>query len=485
MTTTLIRQAAWAVAWDSAAGAHKYVRDADVAFAGDRIVFVGPAYGGAMDTVIDGRNVCVLPGLVNLHCHPFLEPIYRGIREEHGVPSMSMTGLYERSQAFPPDEVAMLAAAEVGYCELLLSGVTSICDQVFPFPGWLGLVTRSGLRAFVAPGFASARWRLEDGHRLTYDWDEARGRRGFEQALKAIDAAEADPSGRLSGVVFPLQIDTCSRELLADSAAVAAERDRPLTTHAAQSVDEVLELTRRHGRTPVGWAHDVGFLGPRTTLGHALFIDDHSWIDGPGGADLRLLADTGTSVAHCPSPFARYGQLLEHFGRYRDAGVNLGIGTDVSPHNILEEMRLAATLARIAARDITAISLADVFHAATVGGATALLRDDIGRLAPGMKADLVLVDLTNPYMQPVRDPLRSLVYHAADRAIRDVYVDGVQRVRNGQVLSLDHTAALATLAESQARLLRKADRHDFEGRTADQIAPLTLGAWTSGPGDAR
>ena len=88
----------------------------------------------------------------------------------------------------------------------------------------------------------------------------------------------------------------------------------------------------------------------------------------PGG----LLVDTGTNVAHCPSPFARYGHTLEDFGRYRRAGVNLGIGTDVAPHNVIEEMRLAAILARVAARDITTTSVGALFHAATVGGAEAL-----------------------------------------------------------------------------------------------------------------
>ena len=101
--------------------------------------------------------------------------------------------------------------------------------------------------------------------------------------------------------------------------------------------------------------------------------------------DLGILADTATSIAHCPSPFARYGQTLEDFGRYRRAGVNIGMGTDVAPHNLIEEMRLAATLARVAAEDITATSLTDIFHAATVGGAQALGRTDIGRLEPARK----------------------------------------------------------------------------------------------------
>ena len=112
---------------------------------------------------------------------------------------------------------------------------------------------------------------------------------------------------------------------------------------------------------------------------------------------------------------------------------------------MMEEMRKAAMLARIAARDITAVTTADLFHAATVGGATALLRDDIGRLAPGKKADIVLVDLECPRMQPARDPLRSLIYHAADRAVRDVFVDGQQVVAGGRVLTLDEAGATGRL----------------------------------------
>jgi 5-methylthioadenosine/S-adenosylhomocysteine deaminase len=119
---------------------------------------------------------------------------------------------------------------------------------------------------------------------------------------------------------------------------------------------------------------------------------------------------------------------MENFGDYLRAGVTMGLGTDTTPHNLVEEIRQAAILARIAARDIETVTTADLFHAATVGGATALLRDDLGRIAPGKKADLVLVDLTVPQMVPARDPLRSFIYHAADRAVRDVFVDG----RRGQ-----------------------------------------------------
>ena len=105
-------------------------------------------------------------------------------------------------------------------------------------------------------------------------------------------------------------------------------------------------------------------------------------------------------------------------------------------------MRLAAILARVAARDITTTSVGALFHAATVGGAEALGRPDLGRLAAGAKADLVLVDLANPWMRPARDPLRSLVFTAADRAVRTVFVHGTKVMEHGRVLTMDHEAAL-------------------------------------------
>jgi 5-methylthioadenosine/S-adenosylhomocysteine deaminase len=154
--------------------------------------------------------------------------------------------------------------------------------------------------------------------------------------------------------------------------------------------------------------------------------------------------------------------------------VKMGMGTDTTPHNMLEEMRKASTLARIAARDIHSVQLADFLHAATVGGANALQRDDLGRLAPGKKADLVIVDLKCVDMMPARDPLRSLVFHAADRAVRDVYVDGRQVVADGEVLTLDQRGAGERLAEGQVRMMANVHKRDYRGRTADELTPLSL-----------
>lgn len=472
--TTLVRNAAWIVTWDGGSSRHAYLRDADLAFDGNTITFVGRNYTGPADETIDGRALMLMPGLLDIHSHPSTEPFFRGIREEHGVPAMFMSGLYERSLAFRTDADGRRAGKTVAYCEMLRTGITTVADLSGPDPWWLDVAAQSGLRVFLAPSFASARWHLENEWQLKYRWDDKAGQRGFLDALALIERARHHPCNRLSGIVFPAQIDTCTEALLREAHTAAAAGGLPFTTHCAQSVSEFNEMVSRHGRTPVRWAHDIGVLGPRSILGHAIFTDGHSWTRWHTRDDLRMLAETGTSVAHCPSPFARYGQTLEDFGRYRRAGVNMGLGTDVSPHNLIEEMRLAAILARVSARDINTTSTAELFHAATVGGAQALGRDDIGRLEVGARADLVLVDLTNPFMLPARDPLRSLVYTAADRAVHSVFVDGRKVVDAGRVLTLDHAEALGVLADAQARMMAAVPRHDWAGRTAEQIAPLSL-----------
>ncbi len=473
MSTTLIRDAEWVIAWDPHGKRQAYRRNIDVAFQNDSIVHVGPGFNGDVATIIDGRGLMVMPGFVDIHSHPGHEPAYRGIREEHGVANMYMSSLYERSQAFDTsDSQLQRASLEVALCELLKSGVTTVCDISPIYDGWIDIFTRSGIRGFLAPGFASSRWKLTDDRSLGFGVDEARGRRGFEAALALIDGLKGHPM--LSGVVSPMQIENCSDDLLRDSLAAANDRKVPFTLHVAQGVLEHLEMVKRHGVTPIQHARDIGILGPASIIGHAILPDTHSWIHWWTKEDIRILADSGCSVAHCPTPFARYGILLESFGAYVRAGINVGIGTDTTPHNMIEEIRKAGTFSRIAARDINDVSSAMLLNAATVAGAKALMRDDLGKLAPGAKADLVLVDLHHPDMMPTRDPLRSLIFHAADRAVKDVYVAGRKVVAEGRVMTLDHRGAAERLTEAQLRMLATTPEHDYRGRSADEIAPLTL-----------
>ncbi|MGE0725504.1 MAG: amidohydrolase family protein, partial [Alphaproteobacteria bacterium] len=432
--TTVVRNAAWIVAWDAANARHAYIEGGDVAFTDDRIVQVGGRFDQPAAVEIDGRDRMVMPGLVNIHSHPSSEPMNKGLLEELGSPGLYMSSLYEFMPLFRNDATGVEAAARVAYAELMMSGVTTLADLSVAHPNWLDILAESGLRGCIAPMYRSARWFTSNGHVVEYEWDEPAGRKAMDEAFALIERARQHPSGRLMGMVSPSQIDTCAPDLLRDSVAHARERNLPFQLHAAQSVVEFHEITRRHGVTPIQWLGELGVLGEHTIIGHAIFTDHHDWVHWPTRRDVALLAETGTSVAHCPTVFCRRGITLDHFGAYKAAGVNLGVGTDTFPHNMLEELRHVGYFARVTAGNVDAMRTTDAFDAATIGGARALRRDDVGRLAPGMKADLVLVDVRHPMMRPLREPLRSLIYTAAERAVREVYCDGRPIVRDGRPL---------------------------------------------------
>ncbi len=472
--TTKIENASWVIAWDGAAESHVYLRDADVVFTGADIDFVGTGYGGTADTVIDGAGLMVMPGLVDIHAHPGDEPKSKGLFEEMGSPMLHNTSLIEYMPLVRGDLDGANAALEFALCELLKSGCTTLCDLSGVREGWLDTLARSGIRGYAAPMFRSARWYTPNGHELCYEWDEDAGKRAFAAALEVVDEAEAHDCGRLKGMISPAQIDTCTADLLKDSAAAAKERSMPWTVHASQSVVEFREMVRRHGQTPVEWLDGLGLLGPDKIIAHAIFVDHHPWLGWPTMDDLDRLGGAGANIAHCPSNFVRRGILLQDFRAYREAGVTIGLGTDTFPHNMIDEMRWAVTLAKVAAADVHAIGAGDVLDAATVGGARALGRDDIGRLSAGAKADIVLVDLAHPSMLPVRDPLRSLMFSALERPVRDVYVDGALVVKDGDCLTLDHAAAGARLQAAQARALAGVAERDWAGRSANEAFPLSL-----------
>lgn len=479
MGITLIRNAAFVIAWDAAARRHAYMPDADLAFGDDAegggaISFVGRGYDGPADSVIDGRGLMVMPGMVNIHSHPSSEPMNKGLLDEIGSPGLYNSSLYEFMPIFRADAEAVPACVKVALAELLLSGVTTLADLSMAHPGWLDLLAESGMRVCIAPMFRSARWYTKNGHVVEYEWDEQAGEKGLMEALSLIERAEQHPSGRLFGMVSPAQIDTCTPQLLKDSHDEAGRRGVAWQLHTAQSVVEFHEITRRHGLTPVGWLDQQGLLSERTILGHGIFIDDHPRTRWHTETDLARMAETGTTVAHCPTVFARRGIALRNLGRYIRAGVNMGLGTDTYPHNFLDEMRLAAYVARTQGESPRALTSTELFETATVGGARALKRDDIGRLAPGCRADLVLVDVTHPMMRPARDPVRSLIYAAGDRAIRAVYVDGACVVRDGRCLTIDYESAAAQLHEAQQRIIARAPSLDWAHRPVDQVSPPTF-----------
>ncbi|WP_367353272.1 amidohydrolase family protein [Achromobacter animicus] len=477
MKTTLIKNAEVVVAWDEARQRHVYMKNADVAFADGRITHVGPgAQAAAPDAeIVSGSGMMVMPGLVDIHSHLVHEPINKGYTDETGSAGLYNSNLYEYMPTMEGDDEAAPAQLTLAAAELLMSGVTTVVDMSVAHEHWIDIMVQSGLRAYIAPMFRSARWYTKNGHVVEYDWNEKAGEAGMERALALIDKAEAHECGRLTGMLVPAQIDTCTPELLKSSHQEAKRRGIGWQTHAAQSLPEFHEITRRHGLTPVQWLHSLGVLDPGSIVGHGIFVDDHPNTHWNTATDLSILSETGASVAHCPTVFMRRGMALRDFGRYRRAGINLGIGTDTYPHNMIEEMRHVGYLARLMAQTPRAVTTGEVFHAATVGGATALGREDLGRIAVGARADLVMVDMTHHLMRPSRDPVRSLVYAAADRAVHTVYIDGKRVVHEGQVHSLDYRKAAEQVDEAQRRAEALVPSRDLvAGRSAAQMSPLSF-----------
>jgi len=244
--------------------------------------------------------------------------------------------------------------------------------------------------------------------------------------------------------------------------------------HAGQNLLEFHEMLRRTGRTPVEYLSDCGLLGPDAILGHCIISTAHHLAALPQGRDLEILAASGASVAHCPLVFARRGNALESFHRYRAAGVNVGLGTDTYPRDLISEMRWASLLCKVVEHDFTLATSADVFGAATLGGARALGRDDLGRLRPGAKADVVIVDLGKLRIGPYRDPVRALVQCGTADDVEQVLVDGRVVVEAGRVVGVDERRLLADAQREAERLWASVGEWHWQGLTAEAFAPASF-----------
>lgn len=477
--TICFRNAAWIVGWNPSTSSHCYFHNADLAMRGDTIIHAGPGrFDGHVDEEIRADQACLMPGLVNMHTHTASMPLFRGVREEMGNPNFFFSGLYEGWTLFMPPLDQRMHTTSLAICEMLLSGVTTYVDMSYPYPGWMEAVAATGIRAYVSPLFDSATIRAISDSELEYCWAPDGGEDAFGKARNVLAQVEADRSGLLSPMMSPMAVNTVTPELLRTAYDLALEKKWPFHLHAGMAVLEFQEMVRRTGLTAVQWLRKQDLLGPSTIIGHGAILDHHSWVHWHTREDMEILADAKVSLSHCPVVLSRYGVALESFGTYRKAGINIGIGTDSHPHNMLEEMRAAITVSRLVDQHMFSAMTADVFNAATVGGAKSLMRDDLGRLAPGAKADVVVIDITHPVMLPLYDPIRSLVFSACDRAVKDVFVGGRKVVADGKVLTVPHQQTASAVSEIQARVVADIPNRDRKKRTAEQVAPLTFPSGT-------
>src|SRR5437879_2286567 len=457
---------------------HRLLRDGVVVVEGDHILAVGPRFDGTVDETVDARDRVVTPGLISTHAHIGGSPLDRSFIEDRGNPQFWYSGLFEmlhvRSEA--QGEEAGRACVECSMAELLRGGVTTVMEI-----GTLGdyVVERAphyGLRVYMGQAFRSGKWLTKDGKRVEWEWNEEQGRQGLRRAMDFHTRWDGAHGDLVRCFVSPSQIDTCTAELLKDAKRFADEVKRPYQVHTSQSVVEFNEMVARHGKTPIAWMRELGVLGGNTILGHAIIVGGSSWTNYPAG-DVAIMADAGCSVAHAVWVFARRGVAMESFARYLAAGVNLSLGTDTNPQSVIEAMRWAAVVSKLVERNTEVTNAAHVFDAATLGGARALGRDDLGRIAPGAQADLVLWRGASWGMTPLRDPVKNIVYNATAEDVQRVWVAGRLVVDGGRVLAADERAIFAALQAGGERMRPRTGPFDWAGRDADALSPQTYPEW--------
>lgn len=458
---------------------HRHLRDGAVVFEGDTIIHVGRTFEGRADQVIEATGKVLAPGFVDTHSHMAGSPLDKSFVEDHGKRNFFNSGLFEMLPVRSAAQDAEASRASLAFSMLeLLAGGTTTAVELGPLPDCTAeQAARFGLRTYVGPMYRSARWYTDDGRNVKYEWDAEAGEAAFERAVAWIEKNDGTHDGLVKGILSPAQVDTCTQALLLRTRDAGSRMNVPVTLHVSQSVNEFHEMVRRHGCSPIEWLRDIEFLAPQVILGHAIIVAGSSWAQYAGD-DIGVMADAGCSVAHAPWVFARRGIALESFPRYLQAGINMTLGTDTAPQSMIEAMRYAAVLGKIGARQTEVATAAEVFNAATLGGAQALGREDLGRIAVGAKADLVLWEGESLSMSPLRDPVKNIVFSAQTADVRTVFVNGRKVLEDGAPVNGPDAKSLArAVQQAGERMWPKMGAGDWAGRGADRLSPPSFAPW--------
>ena len=432
MRPVLLRNAA-VVTVDSA----RSVIRGDVLIEGGRVSAVGPGLRKAGAEVIDCTGCAIIPGLVQAHVH-LCQVLFRN----HADGLELLDWLSQRIWPFEAAHTArsLALSARLGLAELLLGATTSVLDMatVRHSESVFEAAVESGIRytggkcmmdAGTGPLRESRAGSLRESERLGKRWHGA-------------------GDGRIRYALCPRFVLSCSRGLLEGVRDLSARHGWLVHTHASENEAEVAKVRELTGDDNVAWFERLGLCGPRTVLAHCVHLT---------AREMRILARTKTSAVHCPGANLKLASGIAPVPRLLKAGVNVALGGDGAPCNntldAFHEMRLAATLhlPRFGPR---AMPAAEVLAMATIRGARALgLEAEIGSIEPGKRADLAVVDLSQPHCAPPGDDLHAtLVYCARASDVTQVLVGGRRIVRDRRLLTLD-AAALARAAPGEMRRL--------------------------------
>ncbi len=415
----------------------------DLVVSGSRIAALGPGTAVPADAeVLDRPGHYVMPGLVQTHVH-LVQTLFRGLAEDLTLLEWLERRVWPLEAAH--DEASVRASVRLGLVELLVSGTTTILDMGTTKHG--DAVAEELVRSGIRASFGQAMMDAGDGVPPGL----------LETTRASLDASAAlhkrwhrSANGRIRYAYAPRFALSCSRDLLEAVATLAKMNDLLVHTHTSEDPSERAAILRATGRAPVAHLADTGIASDRTVAAHGVHVDDE---------ELRILGDTRTAIAHCPTSNLKLGAGVADVARLRGARVTVGLGTDGAACNNrldgFEEARLASLLARTLHGQGT-LTAGDALVMATREGARALRLDgEIGTLEVGKRADVVVIDPSR-LGGPGGDPATRILFGGGARGVRDVVVDGTIVVRDGVPLTLDAIEVRAKAIETQRTLLERA-----------------------------
>lgn len=399
--------------------------------------------------VFDASRHVILPGLINTH-HHFYQTLTRAL------PAALDRTLFPWLEALYPvwarlTAPALEAAVTVAMAELLLSGCTTTTDHHYVFPAGLEdaiaieaeVAARLGIRAVLTRGSMDLSQRdgglppdsvVQDRDTILCDSERLIGRYHDPSAFAMLQVALAPCS--------PFSVTT---GLMRETASLAAKHGVLLHTHLAETTDEAAFCQSRFGCSPLDYLDECGWMRPGTWLAHGIHFD---------GAEIARLAKSGIGITHCPCSNQVLASGICPVCDMERAGVAVGLGVDGSASNdgsnLMQEIRAAFLLQR-GANGIGAVSHRDALRWATEGSAACLSRPELGRIAPGMAADLALFRLDELRFSGAGDPVAALVLCGAHRADR-VMVAGRWVVTDGAIPGLDIAGLMARHGMEAGRL---------------------------------
>ncbi|MCE0504171.1 8-oxoguanine deaminase [Roseivivax sp. GX 12232] len=441
MSEVLIRGATHVLTMDDAG---RELSGADIRLADGVITEIGQGLEPRGE-VIQAEGCLVTPGLVNTHHH-----LYQSLtRAVPGGQDALLFGwlktLYPIWARFGPEEVYV--SALTGLAELALSGCTLTSDHLYLYPGGARLDDTIAAAGEIGMRFHPTRGAMSIGESaggLPPDALVEAEAAILEDCIRVVDAFHDPAPGAMLRVgIAPCSPFSVSRELMRDAALLARDKGVMLHTHLAENDEDVAYSLAQFGCRPGQYAEGLGWTGPDVWHAHCVKLD---------GDEIDLFARSRTGIAHCPCSNCRLGSGIAPVRAMRDAGVPVGLGVDGSASNdagnLVAEARQALLLQRVA-RGADAMSAREALWIATRGGAEVLGREDCGRIAPGARADLALWNLRGVESAGSWDPAALLL--AGPTRVRDLFVEGRQVVRDGQIATLD----LPQVLERQRHLARR------------------------------